>query len=254
MTMLWLLLAIAVIVNLAFYRLFVVLSRDRPLRSPRPSASRHSRLLVVLGSGGHTAEMLNILSKYSHIQVDWMHRIYIVSSGDGFSASKARDFEAEMAKGLSEIEKGLTPSTKYEIVIVHRARKVHQPLLTTPISSLRCLWDCIQVLQGTHQTLAGVMPAAYPDLILTNGPGTGVIVILASIILRFFGFYGQSSGHMRTIFIESWARVRTISLSGRLLRGCVNRFIVQWPQLLKLNDRTTTESGNKLEYVGNLVT
>jgi beta-1,4-N-acetylglucosaminyltransferase len=264
MTMLWLLLAAAVIVNLAFYRLFVVLSRNRPLRRPRTSARNPSRLLVVLGSGGHTAEMLNILSKYSHLQLDWTRRIYVVSSGDGFSALKAREFETEMAKGLSETDEGLTSATKYEIVTVHRARKVHQSLVTTPISSARCLWDCIQVLRGTSPTLAASWSSAYPDLILTNGPGTGVILVLASIILRFFGFYGQrssrtpgkesNSGNMRTVFVESWARVRTLSLSGRLLRGLVSRFIVQWPQLLNLNTQANRESESKLEYIGNLVT
>ena len=51
---------------------------------------------------------------------------------------------------------------------------------------------------------------------------------------------------MRTIFIESWARVKTLSLSGQILKPLVDRFIVQWPQLVK-------EEGDRVEYIGPLV-
>lgn len=75
----------------------------------------------------------------------------------------------------------------------------------------------------------------YPDLIMANGPGTAVLVILASLILRFFACKG-THGKMRSIYIESWARVRKLSLSGRILRttGMVNRFIVQWEGLAQI--------------------
>lgn len=31
------------------------------------------------------------------------------------------------------------------------------------------------------------------------------------------------------VYIESWARVRSLSLTARLLRPFVDRFVVQWP-------------------------
>jgi beta-1,4-N-acetylglucosaminyltransferase len=70
-----------------------------------------------------------------------------------------------------------------------------------------------------------------PDLILTNGPATGVIMVLASLIVRYFRL--QSGGQMRTVFVESWARVRTLSLSGKILLhfGLTDRFFVQWETL-----------------------
>ena len=275
--------------NFCFFRLASVLSRDPICRRPPASPQNPSHLLIVLGSGGHTAEMLNILNQYDRLQLDWTQRTYVVSSGDDFSASRAQKFEADMRsnlkdEGLPAEEVGIAGSG-YDIVTVHRARRVHQPLLTTPISSLRCLWECIQVLRGTHP---GFCPkpgqenqtTTYPDLILTNGPGTGVIVTLASIILLFLGLTGPSAslprsrkvmryaststpsssttptqetayanptqGQMRTMFIESWARVKTLSLSGRLLKPFVDRFLVQWPQL--------EEKDGKLEFVGGLVT
>lgn len=75
---------------------------------------------------------------------------------------------------------------------------------------------------------------AYPDLIVANGPATAVLIIAASLLLRFFNIIG-TAGKMRTIYVESWARVSTLSLSGKILRagGMVNRMLVQWDGLAK---------------------
>lgn len=303
-----------ILLNVCFFRLANVLTRDPVFRRPLPSPKNPSHLMIVLGSGGHTAEMLNILGQYDRLKLDWMRRTYVVSSGDGFSASKAREFEMEMASNTKRAaandgdqghnEDASLESNSYDIVTVHRARRVHQSLLTTPVSSLWCLWDCIRALRGTHSDFqtrpsatsqispkdAATQPlsSSYPDIILTNGPGTGVIVVLASIILLFFDLAGpsvslprskkavkyadasasgspsspsqsllsptnstgaHSTGQMRTIFIESWARVKTLSLSGRLLKPFVDRFLVQWPQLVEKEGT----GGRKVEYVGSLV-
>ena len=42
-----------------------------------------------------------------------------------------------------------------------------------------------------------------------------------------------TSGKMRSIYIESWARVKGLSLSGRILvaTGAVDRVLVQWEGL-----------------------
>lgn len=253
-----------VIINLSFFRLASILSRESrksTLHNHSATAPNHqAHLLIVLGSGGHTAEMLNILStSLASLQApfNFTYRTYIVSSEDSFSAQKAHEFESSF---IDPTTKHSSPT--YNVVTVHRARKVHQSLFTAPLSSLRCLWDCIQVLKGSHADIQSNLSArGYPDLILTNGPGTGVIVILASIILLFFGFGGNPSDHdaqaksqgtfeagqMRSIYIESWARVQTLSLSGRLLKPLVDRFIVQWPQLVE-------KEGKRVEYIGPLVT
>jgi beta-1,4-N-acetylglucosaminyltransferase len=47
------------------------------------------------------------------------------------------------------------------------------------------------------------------------------------------------------IYIESFARVDTLSLTGRLLYPFVDRFLVQWPELSNIFD--------KAEYKGLLV-
>lgn len=255
----------------------------QPSRRPRPAPRKQgtsTHLLIVLGSGGHTAEMIAILrhavlgrdnnsnpppsqqiplknnsstrsgaketakatpSKSStelHTgegHLDWSHythRTWVVSSGDTFSASRASDFEAEIAAFLSTSTEA-KPQIKgsYTIATVPRARKIHQPLLTTPLSSLQCLWSCIQLLLHQSTPVSGQRPG-YPDLILTNGPATATILVLASLVLRFFDVRkADSGGKMRTVYVESWARVKKLSLSGRLLSLVVDRVLVQWVQL-----------------------
>src|SRR4051794_37808834 len=164
-----------ILTNLIFYRVANVLNREKPASTsvrPKPSPQNPTHLLVVLGSGGHTAEMLNMLRRLPLLSQKYTHRTYVVSSGDGFSTQKADEFEKQLdTTGARD--------GAYDIVMVRRARRVHQTLLTTPWSTMQCLWDCLKVLQGKHPMQRRCQ--GYPDLILTNGPGTGVCVVLAAI-------------------------------------------------------------------------
>jgi len=180
----------------------------------------------------------------------YTHRSYVVSEGDEFSALKAHEFEKLLAtkqslRGKSVGNGHVEDGCDYDICSVLRARKIHQSLLTTPVSALRCLWACFAILHSPNGTkTASRRQPAYPDLILTNGPGTAVCVVLAALFLRFFAVRG-THGKMRTIYVESWARVRRLSLSGRILLGVVDRFIVQWEGLRGV--------GGRAEYLGVLV-
>lgn len=180
----------------------------------------------------------------------YTHRSYVISSGDEFSAGRAREFEGglvgrkrerekdrerderdesggggmkEEGKGKEIGKEGTGGDEGYSIHTVPRARSVHQSLLSTPLTSLHCLYTCLLLLHN-H-------PHGYPDLILTNGPATSLILILASTILRFFAL--GTGEKMRTIYIESWARVKRPSLSGRIIvyGGLCNRVLVQWKGL-----------------------
>lgn len=270
---------------LTLTRLLTILIRPKAtsLSPTRPAASstHPTHLLIVLGSGGHSAEMLNMLRSLPILPVKFTHRTYVVSSNDEFSALKATEFEMEIAGHQAELVKEGSGKVQddihenYDIVTVRRARRVHQSLFSTPGTASLCVWDCIRVIMGGNsrqkklppQQPSRVRKPGYPDLILTNGPGTGVCVVLASLILLFFGFSGpssstsgenvkkepnrlsnwQHSGQMRTIFIESWARVKSLSLSGKILLPFVDRFLVQWPAL-------EGKGGGKAEFVGALVT
>ena len=224
---------------------------------PQRIRGQPTRLLVVLGSGGHTAEILSLLDDLNPDL--YTHRSYVVSGGDDFSALKAIEFEEALeakrqARAYEPNDNRLSRDTlsiqsTYDISSVPRARAIHQTLMTTPISALRCLSACFQVLRSPR---AQLRPAAkvklrslektkeqtpsytYPDLILVNGPATALLVVLASLMLKFLGARG-TRGKMRTIYVESWARVKKLSLTGRILLtgGMVNRILVQWEALAR---------------------
>jgi len=240
-------------------RVLAILPLTRPRIRSDPVRKRQSaHVLIVLGSGGHTHEMFYLLkdldpSKYTH-------RTYVVSSGDAFSARRAVEFEAGLEKRWAEGDKkhdvqhqekrkAHTGPQAYTITTVPRARKIHQPLLTTPVSSLKCLYACFAALLAppAGPSPLSVTPRSLPDLIVVNGPATAVIVVLASLFLRFFDMRGaQSCGKCRTIYVESFARVKTLSLSGKLLLRVVDRFLVQWEEL-------KGRGGGKAEFCGILV-
>lgn len=269
----------------AVFRLAIILYRPKPEKQTSQDASRQERrkghLLIVLGSGGHTSEMLSILQNLGAEYLDsrFDKRTWVVSSGDAFSAERAKRFE-------DWIEQDTSSRSSWDIITVHRAREIHQPLYTAPVSCLQCLWDCIQALRGTHRDLKSTPKGArsntgdavttpHPDLILTNGPATAVVLILASLILMFLGLAPinpgrEKGGAMRSIYIESWARVKTLSLSGKILRFFAGRFLVQWRgledvDLIKVSqgpdgqDIEVEQNGKsklwarKIEYVGTVV-
>ncbi|KAL9002696.1 MAG: hypothetical protein Q9188_004392 [Gyalolechia gomerana] len=225
-------------------RLLYVLPAFNPTRPRLRTKGQPTRLLIVLGSGGHTAEMFSLLQGLNANL--YTHRTYVISSGDDFSATKAMEFENTLGAGREENRRELSPvPSTFDISFVPRARKIHQSLLTTPISSLRCLFACFGILfapstqRSTNSDVDGVHPQVvmegksisytYPDLIIANGPATAVLLIASALLLRFCNLRG-TEGKMRTIYIESWARVSTLSLSGKILMtgGMVNRMLVQW--------------------------
>lgn len=235
------------------------------IHQPHHAKETRGHLMIVLGSGGHTAEMMRILHNLGaeYLCTRFARRTYVLSTGDGFSAERARRFEEDVVAQYRRSKSDNNSNSKtnnsstttselecpYEIVTVTRARKVHQPLLTTPISSLRCLYDCIRVLKRTHPDLTPRLPSSshlhsYPNLILANGPATSTILIFAAFLLQFLGLAPTTSpsnsrsssdsgtGTMRTVYIESFARVNTLSLSGEIVRLTgLGRVVVQWPRL-----------------------
>lgn len=211
----------------------------------------------------------------------YTHRSYVVSSGDDFSARKAVEFEWELQGRMkSHARDGQRDQSgkgkerqkvQYDVVFVPRARQIHQSLLTTPVSALRCLMACFSILCAPPVSLSSSSsfscrirsypparslpapspmspssssscPLTYPHLILTNGPATATILVVASLLLRMLPAFLLAAlglpcpaGTMRCIYIESWARVRRMSLSGKLLvtGGMCERIVVQWEGLTK---------------------
>lgn len=210
-------------------------------------------MVVVLGSGGHTAEMMSLLRDIDPRR--YIRRTYIVSSGDSFSSSKAREIERTIQTRVSPIEPTTAGETSsvtgiWDLKIVPRARKIHQPLYTTPLSSLWCFVGCLHALYATSH-VSTASRHEYPDVIITNGPATAVMVILAAFTLKLFAL--APACKMKIIYVESWARVKTLSLSGKVLLwiGICDEFLVQWESLA--NSINRNEDRKKVEWKGFLV-
>lgn len=213
-----------------------------------------------------------MLERMRHCSNSWDYRTYVVSSGDRFSPRKAVEFELTLTRGT-------LPT--YSIVTVPRARRVHQSYFTAPFTTILSFWSCVLVLCGRHpdqeyQPRPTKLLSPYPDVIISNGPATGVCVILAAKLLRLshyvlsFLFPVKMRSHalgmpdigadepavaaeflrLRTIFVESWARVRTLSFTGKLLLPFADRFLVQWPML---EGKRAWWGMKKAEYVPGLV-
>jgi beta-1,4-N-acetylglucosaminyltransferase len=162
--------------------------------------------MILLGSGGHTAEMLLLLASLTPSHTHYFKRTYIVTSGDTLSVQKAATFEQSLS---------VTPKN-CSICIIPRARRVGQSWLSTP-------WDCVLCFMGCLQAF---IQEGIPDVVLCNGPGSAVLMILVALGCKFIGV-----ARTRTVYVESFARTRTLSLSGRILYPLVDRFIVQWPKV-----------------------
>jgi beta-1,4-N-acetylglucosaminyltransferase len=217
---------------LATLRLLFILQPLRGPPHPRKPGSSPTHLLAILGSGGHTAEMLAMLQGLDTRL--YTHRSYIVSEGDPISAQRAKAFEDDVRKSVQNAghdEKAIEHIYgSYSICVVPRARDIHQSVVTASISCLRTLRVALRLLANPPD-LPRHVPRA-PDVVLANGPATSAIVIFAQLILRFLDI-GGASGHERTrvVFVESLARVRRVSLSAKVVRWCVDRLLVQWEEL-----------------------
>ncbi|MES1918126.1 UDP-N-acetylglucosamine transferase subunit [Bonamia ostreae] len=155
--------------------------------------------LIFLGSGGHTSEMIRLfedldLHKYARLGV-------MTSFEDTLSRKKAE----KRFKRIDRVS-----------IKLPRARRVGQSWLTTIFSSVFCL--VIATKKLFH---------ANPKMVVTNGPGTTVLIYLAVRILNSF-----LCRNTKFVFVESICRVKTLSLTGKILYFCgCDKFYVQWREL-----------------------
>jgi len=210
-------------------RVYVVVRTPRGVVPRKRAQTETCHLAVFLGSGGHTSEALALVSALDFSR--YTPRTYIVSEGDHLSERKAIALEqlkatasspSSAARASSPLRSGI--QTGYQVLTIPRARRVHQNLLTIPFTVLRSLLGAVH-----HVTLAPRLSrdSSSFDVLLLNGPGTCVVLGVAAYVNRFLALPSP-----RLIYVESFARVRELSLTGKLLRHVADRFIVQWPELL----------------------
>ena len=193
-------------------------------------------------TGGHTSEALALIATLDPTR--YTPRRYIVSEGDSLSAQKAVELEKtfNLVSGSRSFFKNydIQNSTKaeddsYDIVVVPRARRVHQSLLSTPPTALwSLLYSSMYLIRHTVSR-----ERAFADVLVLNGPGTCFTFSLAiyvtkvcsstffrTIVAHTWSFYLDKLVGCpvpKIIYVESFARVKTLSLSGKLLRPFVDR-------------------------------
>ncbi|CAI6338076.1 unnamed protein product [Periconia digitata] len=228
LTLSFLLALLSTLLTAALLRLHTLLSSQSHNPPKTRPKTNQARVLIVLGSGGHTHEMFYLLRGLDTRK--YATRDYVVSSGDAFSGVRAREFEETLQAKRNGEEDGEGGGGDYTIHSLPRARRIHQPLYTTPVSALRSFVAAFPILLSRSPGSSAA--DALPDLVLANGPGTAVILVYAALLLRFFDIRrAESERKLRIVYVESFARVRTLSLSARLVGWCVDRFLVQWEGL-----------------------
>lgn len=186
---------------LAVLRLVYLVSR-RGQRRREVRRSTPCRTLVVLGSGGHTAEMLGLLGG---MKLDnYQPRVYVAAEGDEMSVKKAGAFESRQNR-------------EADVRKIPRARKVLQSYVTSVFSTFFSIAYSFPLVCGV-----------WPDLVLCNGPGTCVPLCAVAFLLKFTGLRD-----VRLVYVESICRVQALSLSGKLLYYLADHLVVQWPELQK---------------------
>lgn len=181
-----------------------------------------------MGSGGHTTEMLGLM-KMTLNPTENSHRRYLITDGDQHSVNLVRTMERELRLKCPNGEAGT-----YDRTIITRARSVYQSWFTTPITSIQSAY---QILKSLTRIPKKRMPEyhaelfRYPDVIVTTGPGTGFIVALVAFILKTLWLVPRNS--MKVAFIETWARHRGLSLTGKLIyrMNLANIFVAQSKEL-----------------------
>ena len=186
------------------------------------------KTLVVLGSGGHTTEMLHLLSSINNYE-NYAPLNYIIASSDTTSQNRLKAFSSTAQMGdngkKSTSKDGIKLPPHCQIYKIPRAREVGQSYLSSIFTTLQ------SILYTGHLILFQIQP----DLLLLNGPGTCLPIALWTFVARVLGI---SLGNI--VFVESFCRVKSLSLTGKLLLklGIVDLFLVHWPQLLNhCNDR-----------------
>ncbi len=156
-------------------------------------------VMVVLGSGGHTAQMIRltqVLSPFYDFE-------YVINDDDNSSAKKIR-FPGK-------------------IYVIPRPRRVYDKSVLRSI----CL---------TFYSIAmsfSVIRNSKAGALVSSGPGLAVPLFIWAVLFK-----------KKRIFVESWSRVTTKSVTGGICYHLSNLFFVQWPDLL--------EAYPKAIYVGRL--
>ena len=127
---------------------------------------------VVLGSGGHTGEMMKLLGG-SDLNV-LKPREYIVADSDQMSLQKVKQFEGN--------------SSNYNVNTIARSRRVGQSYFTSVFTTLIAIFYSIPLVIKIK-----------PELLIVNGPGTCIPLCLIVFLFSKLRLISKC----KIVFVES---------------------------------------------------
>lgn len=201
---------VLVILTILLIRIFTLIFLKRNIEKH----IGHAKTLIVLGSGGHTTEMMKILHEIN--KATYTPRIYVAADSDKNSYNKVIEFEGT--------------SADYKFIKIFRSRNVGQSYVSSIFTTIRATVACIPMIYWEK-----------PDLLMCNGPGTCVPICLVTFLFRVVCINTKC----RIVFIESFCRIKSLSLTGRIMIWFADLFVVHWDEQRKFS--------NKIECFGKLI-
>jgi beta-1,4-N-acetylglucosaminyltransferase len=205
--------SISLIIVLSFLQ---IRKKWREELTKRTKRTKPSRTLAVLGSGGHTSEMLRLLSSLNQQNFEPLY--YVVASTDTTSINRFEKFCEQDDTGSQFDKPRLKPPRDDHIYNIPRAREVGQSYITSVFTTI------LSILSSAH-----IILKVKPDILIINGPGTCIPIALWTYIGRSLGICEG-----KIVFCESFCRVNSISLTGKLLikLNVVDLFLIHWQELM----------------------
>lgn len=212
----WPLVGIIVVSIIALWRFWMSMPSSEELWIADKERPR-SRLLVVLGSGGHTTEMFYDLASVE----DWRDKFdaaYIIAETDNNSLATANAFENDVY------------GRDAKVFTIPRPREVGQSFSSSIVPTLRAILAMMRVIL-----------VVWPDAVICNGPGTCVPAVIAAYLPRIFWWK-----RIAVMYSESLACVSHLSLSGSILFQFADVFTVQWDPLYQHCSQQRSKDGHLL--------
>lgn len=161
------------------------------------------KVLIVLGTGGHTTEMFlmtrNLLAN---------RFIPVFLFVDQRDCEAARDKEKEFRDAT------LDTNDQTRFIKVRRIRRPNEPILSAIGNILPSVWHALKLMWELQ-----------PDVLLLNGPGNCLPIWAAALVFNSFGF------GCPIVFVESLCRVNSLSITGQALFYTSTKYCVHWKSL-----------------------
>lgn len=171
---------------------------------------QYYEVTILLGSGGHTGELCEMLHNFKMEKLSKLNVLITASDKTSeafFRNYLQRDHAAEEESILGKLKVHYLP----------RTNEVKQSKISSIFTTIR------SIINSFVLTVKSLLNTTH---FISNGPGTCVPIFYILFLLKTIRL-----SNAKLIFIESWCRVKDLSLTGKLVKSVANEFIVHWPEL-----------------------